>query len=76
MVSSTWFKVAVVIKSKCQDGTVDRFIKHWIVIVGVPRMISDDGGKFNTMLFTDMAEQYIINVNLTAAESPTPNGMV
>lgn len=39
-------------------------------------MIPDDGGKFNNMLFTDMAEQYIINVNLTAAESPTPNGMV
>ena len=72
--NATRFSAAAVVKSKRQEEIVDIFIKHWIAIFGAPGMIiSDNGGEFNSTLFTNMAE---LNVKPTAAESPWSNGMV
>ena len=73
----TRFSMGAIMTSKRPSEFVQKFITNWISIFGSPkRLQSDNGGEFNNAEVHDMCENFNIEVQTTAAESPWSNGLV
>ena len=74
---ATRFGAGAMIYSKRKEVIIDKVFKHWMALFGNPKTFSPDNGEeFNNEDFREMGEQLNINIRITGAESPWPNGIV
>ena len=60
---------AVMIKTRRSDYVAGKFMRHWIMLYGVPKKIThDQGGEFEQS-FTAVLEQFAITSEVTAAHA-------
>ena len=72
----TRFSNAVIIKSKATRVVTNKLIQCWISLFGSPkRVLSGNGGEFESSEFKDMCENFNIKVVTTPAEAPWSNGI-
>ena len=73
----TRFSSAKVIPNKKKETIVEAICSNWIALFGTPkRFMADNGGEFVNHEYTEMCEQFNIEIQNSAAESPFSNGMV
>ena len=73
----TRFSSAKIVPSKRQETIVSAICSGWISLFGSPkRFMADNGGEFVNKEYTEMCEQFNIQIQNSAAESPFSNGMV
>lgn len=64
-------------RTKQSSEIVGKFITYWIAVYCVPeKLYSDNGGEFNNVEFRDMAENFNIEVKMTAAFNLWSNGLL
>lgn len=70
------FSRAIVIKNKQSITIVQKFLECWVSVFGAPKKIlSDNGGEFNSKDFISMCENFNISVFTTPGYSPWSNGL-
>ena len=70
----TRFSNAAIIRSK--TAVIKKFLQCWISLFGAPqKVISDNGGEFDSNEFRDLCENFNITVKTTPAYSPWSNGL-
>ena len=72
----TRFSRAQVIHRKTPETVVNAFITTWITNgLGAPvKVLVDNGGEFDSLLYSEVMEQYNIKACATGASSPWRNG--
>ena len=74
---ATRFSVAKIIPNKKKETVVDAVCTSWIALFGSPRrFMADNGGEFSNAEYVEMCEQFNVELQQSAAESPFSNGMV
>ena len=74
---ATRFSVAKIIPNKKKETVVDAACTSWIALFGSPkRFMADNGGEFSNAEYVEMCEQFNVELQQSAAESPFSNGMV
>lgn len=74
---ATRFCAATVIRNKLTSTIIKGLFLSWITIFGPPKkLISDNGGEFNSGDMRELGEAFNVKVMTTAAESPWSNGVV
>ena len=70
----THFSNTAIIRSK--TAVIKKFLQCWISLFGAPqKVISDNGGEFDSNEFRDLCENVNITVKTTPAYSPWSNGL-
>ena len=70
----TRFSNAAIIRSK--TAVIKKFLQCWISLFGAPqKVISDNGGEFDSNEFRNLCENFNITVKTTPAYSPWSNGL-
>ena len=70
----TRFSNAAIIRSKI--AVIKKFLQCWISLFGaLQKVISDNGGEFDSNEFRDLCENFNITVKTTPAYSPWSNGL-
>lgn len=74
---ATRFSLAKIIPNKHKETIVNALCIGWISLFGSPRrFMADNGGEFANFDFVEMCEQFNIEMQNSAAESPFSNGIV
>ncbi|XP_077974464.1 uncharacterized protein LOC144430404 [Styela clava] len=72
----TRYSRAAIVRNKLSSTIVKKFMQNWISIFGSPaRILSDNGGEFDSEVFKDMCENFNITFTTTAAYLPWSNGL-
>ncbi|XP_077974967.1 uncharacterized protein LOC144430759 [Styela clava] len=72
----TRYSRAAIVRNKFSSTIVKKFMQNWIGIFGSPaRILSDNGGEFDSEVFKDMCGNFNITFTTTAAYSPWSNGL-
>lgn len=75
--SVTRFSMGKIIRNKRKETIVSGFCSGWLSLFGTPgKVMSDNGGEFANDEYVEMCEQFNIELQNSAAESPFSNGMV
>ena len=73
----TRFSVAGVIPDKNKTTIINMLFAKWIAYFGRPnKFMADNGGEFCNTEYVDLCENFNIEIQNSAAESPFSNGMV
>ena len=73
----TRFSAAKIIRDKKKETIVSGLFSKWISVFGAPqKFMADNGGEFSNDAYRELCEQYNIQIQYSAAESPFSNGMV
>ena len=71
------FSAAKIIHNKRKETISSALCTNWIALFGAPsKFMADNGGEFSNKEFIDLCEQFNIEIQSSAAESPFSNGMV
>ena len=70
------YSAACVVRSKRKEVIADAIFKVWLSYFGHPnKFLADNGGEFSNNVYTDLCEQFNIQMAKTAAESLWSNGL-
>ncbi|KAK6187111.1 hypothetical protein SNE40_005204 [Patella caerulea] len=73
----TRFSAGAIMRTKQSSMFILHFLTNWISIHGAPsKLLSDNGGEFNSQEVRDFCENFNIEVHTTAAYSPWSNGLL
>ena len=72
----TRYTRSVFVDRKVSSGIIDKIMKEWVAIFGVPKMLmSDNGGEFTSDEWREVTSFLNIKKITTAAEAPWQNGL-
>ena len=72
----TRFTRSVLVDRKLSSGIIDKIMKDWVAIFGVPsRLLSDNGGEFTSNEIREVSSYLNVVKYTTAAEAPWQNGL-
>ena len=73
----TRYSSGKIIYNKNKDTVAGAICSSWIAIFGNPnKYMADNGGEFANSVYDELCEQFNIEIQKSAAESPFSNGMV